>query len=169
MRICAAVIGFIHLNKTNWHVNVFKAVYTVMFGNLLLLYEMRGTAISFIVAPYLVFLRASPATLEKMFRSNFGFLYKSWGRAFYLVFCGFMPLGLGKLGQAAGGTMFAAAALNFIVIFKVRTTFLEPSARYAQCSCSAAVPASRFTPRPPASWRVSAGGRRGPRRAHQSS
>ena len=115
-------MGFIKLNKTNWHVNVFKAVYTVMFGNLLLLYEMRGTAISFLVAPYLVFLRASPATLDKMFRSNFGFLYKSWGRAFYLVFCGFMPLGLGTLGKAAGGTMFAAAALNFIVIFKVRST-----------------------------------------------
>lgn len=75
-------------------------MYTVLFGALLFIYEMR------------------PKFIENRFRSNFGFLYKHWGRAFYLVFCGFMPLDIGKYGKGAAGAMFGAALLNFVVIFK---------------------------------------------------
>ena len=88
--------------------------YSIFFGGLLLAYEMSFTKF------------AAKIT------HNFGFMNKAWGRAFYLLYMGTLPLNLGDFGMASGITMIVNALLNLYIVCKypvsVRTP-VTPAAR----------------------------------------
>lgn len=99
----AGVWAFIS-GEANSVTNIFAAIYTIGFGLLLLVHELR-----------------LPMFKEKVKR-NFGFMSKSWGKAIYMLFIGFMPLSLDpNIGRAAGILMLAVAVTNFIVLCKFGT------------------------------------------------
>ena len=78
----------------------FATGYSIFFGGLLLAFEM------------------SFSKSRAMIARNFGFMNKAWGRAFYLLYMGTLPLNLGDFGMAVGIVMIVNAVLNLYVVCK---------------------------------------------------
>jgi hypothetical protein len=74
------------LDRLSQITDAFLSVYMVIFGALLFLYEIIWWQ------PF--------ASLNIMFRKNFGFLYGLNGKGLYLIFIAFLTLGLVKDGSA---------------------------------------------------------------------
>ncbi|UIZ29569.1 hypothetical protein KXD40_002996 [Peronospora effusa] len=81
--------------------DVFSVIYTIFFALLLVGYEFRT------------------ATIDKILRGSFGFMYSPWGRCLFLSMISIFPFGMchiyGVLVSLAG---FANAYFNYFVITK---------------------------------------------------
>eukprot|EP00937_MAST-01D_sp_MAST-1D-sp2_P005740 g5740.t1 len=93
----AAVVAFISISGVE---SIFMAFYCVFFSVLLLLFELRLSS------------------LDDTIRTNFGFMFSYWGRAFFIVFMGTLCCALDTiLGYIAGSLMFINALFNAYVIY----------------------------------------------------
>jgi hypothetical protein len=97
--ITAAILAY-PAGKVDSAPDFFATGYSIFFGGLLLAFEMSFTK--------------SRALIAK----NFGFMNKAWGRAFYLLYMGTLPLNLGDFGMAVGIVMIVNAVLNLYVVCK---------------------------------------------------
>ena len=100
-----ACMGFSELEGINSVGRIFVAIYMLCFALLLLAFEISE------VRPY--------ESLNNAFKRNFGFLYNTKGKAFFIIFIGFLSFGLGEPATLSTitGCLFATLGIAQVTCY----------------------------------------------------